>query len=138
MATPDVTNAGIGSLKVGMSAAQARDAGWIKRSPTGCNAGWQMRRYPKTVYAGVWDDTVQVVATKSRKFATRKGVRTGDTRDRLLRKYPSARIVNRNLYDDSPIYAPQGSRIHFTVRKGTVVMIEVVDGFLPDGTEFEC
>nr|MCU0298715.1 hypothetical protein [Candidatus Nanopelagicales bacterium] len=132
------TNEGIGSLKAGMTAVQARDAGWIERGATGCNSGWVTRRYPKSVYAGVWDDTVKVVSTKSSKFATRKGVRVGDSRARLLRKYPSARIVNRNIYDDSPIYAPQGSRLHFTVHKGKVVMIEVVDGFLPDGTEFEC
>ena len=121
-----------------MTTAQASSAGWITADPSGCNAGWQIARYPKSLYAGVWEDTVKVVATTSRSFSTRKGLRVGDPVRRLLAMYPTAKVVSRNIYDEAPIYGVRGKRLYFTARKSKVVMIEVAHDFLPNGTEFEC
>lgn len=137
MATPDFTEAGLGSLRLGMPATRAAALGWIEGSTTACNGGWQTARYRKSLWVGVWNGKVMVIATQSRRFRTSKGVRPGDSLKKLRAKYSVSR-VGTNIYTDRPVYGSAGQPLFFPARKGAVQSLELADGFVPDGTEFEC
>jgi hypothetical protein len=137
MASPQFTEDGLGTLKLGMPAQQAADLGWIERGSTPCNGGWQTARYRKGLYVGVWNDKVEVIAATSRRLVTSEGVRPGDSLKRLKSTY-RVKKVSKNIYDNSPIYGAKGAQLFFPVRKGTVHSLELAHGFVPDGTEFEC
>lgn len=137
MASPDFTDSGLGSLRLDMSAQEAAALGWIEPSPTPCNSGWQSARFRKSVQVGVWNEKVMYIATDSRKFATSGGVRVGDSVKRLKARYPVT-LLGRNIYTNGPVFGVPGSQLFFPARKGKVDVLELANGFVPNGTEFEC
>ncbi len=137
VAAPDITTSGIGDLKLGMPTQEAAARGWIGPSPIGCNAGWRPTRLRKHLHIGIWNERVMLIAATGRKIATPQGVRVGDPVKKLKARYP-VQVVSRNIYDGSPIFGVPGSHLFFQTRKGRVALVELTDGFTPDGSEFEC
>jgi hypothetical protein len=137
MARPDFTGTALGTLTLGMPAQQAADLGWITAGPSPCNSGWRTARFKKGLFVGVWNNQVMLIATQSRRFRTARGIRPGNSLKRLKTKY-SVRHSGRNLYSNDPIFAARGTNLHFTVSKGKIILIELANGFRPDGSEFEC
>lgn len=135
VARPDFANDSVGSLSLGMSAQRAASLGWIERGPSPCNSGWQSGR--NGIFVGVWNDKVMMISTKSPRFRTRAGIRPGDSVKRLKATY-SIQRTGTDLYTGNPVFRAQGTRLHFFVGKGKVVLIELANGFSPNGSEFEC
>jgi len=132
-----VTDSGVGSLQLGMSAQQAAEAGWIERSPTPCNSGWKAARFQKGLFVGVWNDTVMLISASSRRFVTERGIRPGDSVKKLKARYPVSR-QSKNIYSGGPIYGVRGSSLYFPAVRGQVEVLELTNGYRPNGSEYEC
>lgn len=137
VAATTVTDSGIRDLRLGMTAQQAADLGWIKKSPTPCNGGWQAARYPKSLFVGVWNDQVMLISVSSRRFVTQKGIRPGDSVKKLKARYPVSK-QSRNIYTGAPIYGSPDGSLYFPTGKGKVDVLELANGFVPNGSEYEC
>lgn len=137
LAANTVTDSGIGDLRLGMTAQQAAALGWIEKSSTPCNGGWQAARYRKSLYVGVWNDQVMLISLSSRRFVTQNGIRPGDSVKKLRARY-SVSKQSRNIYSRAPIYGVPGSSLYFPSRKGKVDVLELANGFVPNGSEYEC
>lgn len=137
IAATTVSETGVGSLQLGMSAQQAAEAGWIEKSPTPCNGAWQVARFKKGLFVGVWNDTVMLISVRSPRFVTEKGIRPGDSVKKLKARYPVSK-QSKNIYSGGPIYGIRGSSLYFPAHKGKVEVLELTNGFRPNGTEYEC
>ena len=137
MARPDFTDNKLGSLSLGMTAQRAADLGWIEAGPSPCNSGWQTGRYRNGIFIGIWNDKVMLISTNSPRFRTSAGIRPGDSLKRLKAAY-RVRLRGTNLYTGDPVFRAAGTQLHFLVRNKKIVLIELANGFRPDGSEFEC
>ena len=137
MARPDFTGNSLGSLKLGMPAQQAAGLGWIEPGPSPCNSGWQTGRYRGGVFVGVWNEQIMLISTKSKRFRTSRGIRPGDSLSKLRKKYAVTR-QGTNIHTGEPVFGARGTRLFFFVSKGKIALIELANGYRPNGSEFEC
>jgi len=120
-----------------MSPEAAAARGWIKRTSSPCNSGWRVARYSKQLSVAVWQGKVMAMSTSSSRFATSKGVRPGDSIRLLKARYPVTRL-GTNRYTSGAVLGVPGTDLYFTMQGGRVSSIELANGFVPDGSAFEC
>lgn len=120
-----------------MAAERAADLGWIRQTTSPCNEGWRTARYRNGLQIGVWRDRIMMIYTQSPRFSMRKGIGPGDSLDALRAAYPVER-VGRNLYTQDRYFGVRGGSAYFLVHARKVRAVELANGFVPDGSEFEC